>query len=109
MPASNCGFITIEQCMATVSDIGGPCQPNQFYNPRPAASTCKHCDVRFAPESEHVRCNGQCPLGPKADIGRTLFDHLVGKRDECWRNFEAKSLGGLKIEHEFELGRLYDR
>jgi hypothetical protein len=42
MPASNCGFIAIEQCMATVSDIGGLCQPNQFYNPRPAASTRKH-------------------------------------------------------------------
>jgi hypothetical protein len=32
--ASNCGFRTWEQCMATVSGIGGFCQPNQFYNPR---------------------------------------------------------------------------
>jgi Protein of unknown function (DUF3551) len=36
--ASNCGFLTIEQCRATVSGIGGFCGPNQFYNPkRPAA------------------------------------------------------------------------
>ncbi len=36
--ASNCGFLTIEQCRATVSGIGGFCEPNQFYNPgRPAA------------------------------------------------------------------------
>jgi Protein of unknown function (DUF3551) len=40
--ASNCGFLTIEQCMATVSGIGGSCQPNQFYNPRPAAGARKH-------------------------------------------------------------------
>ena len=29
--ASNCGFTTIEQCRATVSGIGGSCEPNQFY------------------------------------------------------------------------------
>jgi len=31
--ASNCGFTTWDQCMATVSGIGGSCEPNQFYNP----------------------------------------------------------------------------
>ncbi|MEJ2375090.1 MAG: DUF3551 domain-containing protein [Pseudolabrys sp.] len=31
--ASNCGFLTWEQCMATVSGVGGFCEPNQFYNP----------------------------------------------------------------------------
>src|SRR5215467_11309010 len=31
--ATNCGFLTIEQCRATVSGIGGFCVPNQFYNP----------------------------------------------------------------------------
>ena len=39
--ASNCGFLTIEQCRATVSGIGGSCEPNQFYNPRPAARAQK--------------------------------------------------------------------
>lgn len=34
--ASNCGFSTIEQCMATVSGIGGSCEPNQFYHPQRA-------------------------------------------------------------------------
>ena len=28
---SNCGFTTIEQCRASVSGVGGSCQPNQFY------------------------------------------------------------------------------
>jgi hypothetical protein len=27
----NCGFVTWDQCMATVSGIGGFCEPNQFY------------------------------------------------------------------------------
>jgi hypothetical protein len=31
--ATNCGFITLAQCRATVSGIGGFCEPNQFYNP----------------------------------------------------------------------------
>jgi Protein of unknown function (DUF3551) len=28
---SNCGFTTFEQCRATVSGVGGSCDPNQFY------------------------------------------------------------------------------
>ena len=30
---TNCGFFTWNQCMATVSGVGGFCVPNQFYNP----------------------------------------------------------------------------
>jgi len=30
---SNCGFSTHEQCMATVSGIGGSCDPNPWYTP----------------------------------------------------------------------------
>ena len=36
--SSNCGFSTWNQCMATVSGIGGFCQRNSFYNPRASAS-----------------------------------------------------------------------
>ena len=44
---ANCGFLTIEQCRATVSGIGGFCVPNQFYNPRrPAKDTRKQREVR---------------------------------------------------------------
>ena len=35
---TNCGFSTIEQCRATVSGIGGFCEPNQFYKPRAQAA-----------------------------------------------------------------------
>jgi hypothetical protein len=29
---TNCGFVTLEQCMATVSGIGGFCRENLFYD-----------------------------------------------------------------------------
>ena len=35
---SNCGFSTWNQCMATVSGVGGFCVPNQFYNPGQASA-----------------------------------------------------------------------
>jgi Protein of unknown function (DUF3551) len=31
--ASNCGFHTYEQCLATISGVGGWCQPNTMYVP----------------------------------------------------------------------------
>ena len=31
--ASNCGFLTIEQCRATLTGGSSFCVPNQFYNP----------------------------------------------------------------------------
>ncbi len=31
--AINCGFVTFEQCLATVRGIGGTCAPNQQYRP----------------------------------------------------------------------------
>jgi hypothetical protein len=43
--ATNCGFVTIEQCRATVSGIGGFCEPNQFYTgpgKTPAKRNPKH-------------------------------------------------------------------
>ena len=43
--ATNCGFVTIEQCRATVHGIGGFCDPNPFYTgpaERPAKRARKH-------------------------------------------------------------------
>jgi hypothetical protein len=34
LAATNCGFLTIEQCRATASGMGGFCVINQFYNPQ---------------------------------------------------------------------------
>jgi Protein of unknown function (DUF3551) len=35
--ATNCGFSTYEQCLATVSGVGGYCEPNTMYVPPPGA------------------------------------------------------------------------
>ena len=32
--ATNCGFLTIEQCRATLTGWASFCVPNQFYNPQ---------------------------------------------------------------------------
>ena len=32
----NCGFMTFQQCLATINGVGGTCEPNPFYRPRPA-------------------------------------------------------------------------
>jgi hypothetical protein len=42
--ATNCGFVTLEQCRAAISGIGGDCEPNQFYtgpDEKPAKRTRK--------------------------------------------------------------------
>jgi hypothetical protein len=41
---TNCGFVTLEQCRATISGIGGSCELNQFYtgpDEKPAKHTRK--------------------------------------------------------------------
>jgi len=45
--ARNCGFVSFEQCMATLSGMGGFCQENPFYTgpeERPARRSRKHSD-----------------------------------------------------------------
>ncbi len=37
--ATNCGWATFEQCLATVSGIGGSCGPNPMYRPPPGPYT----------------------------------------------------------------------
>ncbi len=36
--APSCGFVTREQCLATISGMGGYCEMNPFYNPPPRVS-----------------------------------------------------------------------
>ena len=35
---TNCYFLTLEQCRANVSGIGGFCSPNTFYDGRPVST-----------------------------------------------------------------------
>jgi Protein of unknown function (DUF3551) len=35
---TNCYFVTLEQCQAAVSGVGGICRPNGFYDGRPVTA-----------------------------------------------------------------------
>jgi hypothetical protein len=38
----NCGFVTYQQCLETVSGIGGHCEPNPFYGPEKRSKRRSH-------------------------------------------------------------------
>jgi hypothetical protein len=40
--AYNCGFVSYDQCMATVRGIGGMCMVNNTYTANPPATPRKH-------------------------------------------------------------------
>ena len=46
----NCYFLTIEQCRAAVSGVGGFCRPNNFYDGKPV-TTPEDQPVRRRPRS----------------------------------------------------------
>jgi Protein of unknown function (DUF3551) len=45
MNARNCGFLTLEQCRAAISGVGGVCEENLFYS-GPAERTVEHTRKR---------------------------------------------------------------
>jgi hypothetical protein len=49
--ATNCYFVTLDQCQAAISGMGGFCQPNNFYDGRPVVTA--EDDVRRG--RNHVR------------------------------------------------------
>ena len=66
-------------------------------------------DVRFALPD----CGDTRREGPKADILRcgraSLFDHLVGDREQRGRHDETKHPCGLRVNDKLEFCRLYHR
>ena len=44
-----------------------------------------------------------------AALSGTLFDHLVGKGKQAFRNGEAERVGGLQVNDQIKLGNLLDR
>ena len=41
-------------------------------------------------------------------IAASLFDQIIGEREQCWRDVEPKHLGGREIYYKLELSRLLD-
>src|SRR5215469_5887327 len=46
---------------------------------------------------------------PKTDLADMSLDHFVSAGEQRCRDRDAKRLSGFEIDHEFELGRLFDR
>src|SRR6516164_6385774 len=70
-------------------------------------------DVRqsSAEEPDHrlrplLRARRERPRGRAGASPSRSFDDLVGEREHGRRDFEAKRLGGLKVQHQLELGWL---
>lgn len=47
--STNCYFMTLQQCQATVSGVGGFCGPNNFYDGRPVTTPGEAPSRRRAP------------------------------------------------------------
>jgi hypothetical protein len=54
--------------------------------------------------ARHRRRPKTCTIGDICSAANcALLDHLVGEREQRWRNFDAECLGGLAIDHQLEL------
>jgi hypothetical protein len=80
--ATNCGFLTIEQCRATLTGGASFCVPNQFYNPGgPAKRT------RSQQEGREVRarcCPKDFPPGLIFQNTVETIDFIGGQGLEPW-------------------------
>ena len=65
-------------------------------------------NVRFAPESGHVRCTSPCPLWANSGHWR-LFNYFIGTLEQRRRHCETEHCRGLHVDNQLELVRLDDR
>src|SRR6266849_9947573 len=55
-----------------------------------------------------LHCQGLSPFTPCRSPG-ALLNHLIGAQQQRLRDREAEGLGDLEVDHQLELGRLFDR
>src|SRR5262249_4847644 len=97
--ASNCGFLTIEQCRATVRGIGGFCMPNQFYNPGGARPqlTASAAALSFHPTRRSDLSDGRLPKATLSPGMETINLELKGptNSDEAPKRAFGSLLAGF--------------
>ncbi len=120
---TNCGFSTWQQCMATVSGIGGLCEPNQFYNPRggsevPQETTALACIDWSARSCAIARPCSQGQFNIAQILQDALSLHQQGRLREAEKlytralkaapdNFDALHLLGLINAQNGQMGEAY--
>ena len=67
---TNCGFVTFEQCQATISGIGGSCDPNPSFTGRQAP--VGHRQPRLKDLPADVLQREQTPKPEKPDKHQTI-------------------------------------
>jgi hypothetical protein len=62
---------------------------------------------RFESKAAHALSGRRSKLSALRDA--SLLDHLIGSRQQRFRDGEAERLGGFEVDDELELGRLHNR
>jgi hypothetical protein len=68
--------------------------------------TARPRDVRFTPQSGHVRCKNKCPLCANSGRCTASLDQCVCPQQKLFWNRKAYGLRRLEINDQFELGGL---
>ena len=71
----------------------------------------KCCVDRLRPPLKLGHCSTQSACLKSAITGSpfSLFDDVVGKREQCRRDLKTERLRGLEINHKLEPSRLFHR
>src|SRR5688572_17844114 len=85
-----------------------------FGNVRPLATSCRSADqARWASPRRNSawRVGERQPRAGRKGDRQVLISlyHLVGAREQRWRNFDTQSTRGLDVDHQLEFCRLLDR
>ena len=72
------------------------------------ADSRKGSCLLYPQKRTHAAHKRMSALGQKRTL-RHSFDHLVGALLKMKRYVESESLGGLDIDNQLKLGRLFDR
>src|ERR1019366_1167086 len=69
---------------------------------------CEQLSSAVPPTTDMKRRRQHVRSVPNSEVNG-LFDHIVGAGQKRWRDFKAKRLRCLKVDHKLEFGRLLNR
>jgi hypothetical protein len=94
----------------------GPARRCPLWVTRPSYFVPVLNNVRYTSDSDHSRYeseltlwanSGQSALQQRVSLLMSLFDHFVSGREQRLRDIQSEHLGGLAVDGQLELGRLF--